>query len=240
MLEVHWDFVSESKDIEQRHGTIRTITLIMLSQTLARQLEYYFSEANLSKDTYLQTLRRLNDGCVPLAIIANFAKVQALTNASKPEGRAMSHQDRQEAVLQAIKEHSVYLCIYLVDSVTGKVIPDGIDDSSVAPTATVNLSHSLSQDVKLPVILAVSTRDRKALSAKISVIQTAEVYSHKSTPVTNTLIFRDVDPNVNSDDIQSLLEQEVKECPRIISIQPDVAFCWYVVEVIKCKLSFIL
>ena len=51
--------------------------MFVLSQ-LARQLEYYFSHQNLSKDTYLQTLRELNDGCVPATILANFAKVKAI------------------------------------------------------------------------------------------------------------------------------------------------------------------
>jgi hypothetical protein len=49
------------------------------STLLARQLEYYFSQQNLSKDTYLTTLCELNDGCVPLAILANFGKVRLLT-----------------------------------------------------------------------------------------------------------------------------------------------------------------
>ena len=45
---------------------------------LSRQLEYYFSTVILSRDTYLRTLRELNDGCVPATIIANFAKVQLI------------------------------------------------------------------------------------------------------------------------------------------------------------------
>ena len=63
---------AEEETPEQREQRILT------HQLLARQLEYYFSTANLSKDTYLSTLRDLNDGYVPLSIIANFAKVQAL------------------------------------------------------------------------------------------------------------------------------------------------------------------
>ena len=40
---------------------------------LARQLEYYFSIANLDKDTYVETLRQLNDGYVQIPSGAGFA-----------------------------------------------------------------------------------------------------------------------------------------------------------------------
>jgi hypothetical protein len=50
---------------------------------LARQLEYYFSPQNLLNDTYLQTLRELNDGCVPVSILANFSKVKLILSKLK-------------------------------------------------------------------------------------------------------------------------------------------------------------
>jgi La domain len=49
----------------------------LLLYTLARQLEYYFSPQNLATDLYLRTLRDLNNGCVPVTILANFGKVRA-------------------------------------------------------------------------------------------------------------------------------------------------------------------
>lgn len=49
-------------------------------RALVRQLEYYFSSQNLAGDTYLQTLRELNDGCVPISIIANFSKVKSIVS----------------------------------------------------------------------------------------------------------------------------------------------------------------
>jgi La domain len=57
-------------------------------RALARQLEYYFSSQNLAVDTYLQTLRELNDGCVPISIIANFSKVKSIASQLTPQTSA--------------------------------------------------------------------------------------------------------------------------------------------------------
>ena len=49
-----------------------------LLQALTPQLEYYFSAANLSGDTYLRTLMGLNSGYVPVAALATFGNVQRI------------------------------------------------------------------------------------------------------------------------------------------------------------------
>jgi hypothetical protein len=56
---------------------------------LAQQLEYYFSVTNLSRDTYLATLRDLNAGYVPVSILAQFKKVQALAPGPDQAGPAV-------------------------------------------------------------------------------------------------------------------------------------------------------
>eukprot|EP00957_Ditylum_brightwellii_P015246 1148450-Ditylum_brightwellii.AAC.1 len=45
-----------------------------LLRLLATQLEYYFSDHNLSRDTYLRTIMSLNSGYVPSTVLATFAK----------------------------------------------------------------------------------------------------------------------------------------------------------------------
>ena len=49
-----------------------------LLEALTPQLEYYFSAANLSGDTYLRTLMGLNSGYVPVAAVATFGNVQRI------------------------------------------------------------------------------------------------------------------------------------------------------------------
>ena len=192
------------------------LTYTMHSQ-LAKQLEYYFSEQNLSKDTYLQRLRDLNDGCVPLIVLANFAKVQVLTN-------RVDESERQAAVIHAIQEYSEVLCVYRIDRKTSKVLEDLTDGS-----------HTDSHDT----ILAVGTHDRRPLPGAVTVMPSplAAVQSPEASSVVNTLILRDVDPVVTCDDVRLLFES-LEGCPKIISVRPDVAYCWYVLDWMAFKQDF--
>jgi hypothetical protein len=49
---------------------------------LAKQLIYYFSDKNLPKDVYLQTIMKLNSGHVPISILANFSNVNKIVAGS--------------------------------------------------------------------------------------------------------------------------------------------------------------
>ena len=181
----------------------------MMHSQLAKQLEYYFSEQNLFKDTYLQTLRDLNDGCVPLLVLANFAKVHLLTN-------RVDESERQAAVMEAIEKHSEVLCVYRIDRKTSKVLEQGTTDDSHSHTADLH-----------DTILAVGTRDRRPLPGAVTMLPTLvpSVQAPITSSVMNTLILRDVDPVVTCDDVRLLLE-ELEGCPTIISLRPDVAYCW--------------
>ncbi|KAI3776502.1 hypothetical protein L1987_46287 [Smallanthus sonchifolius] len=51
----------------------------MLSVSILRQIEYYFSDANLVKDNYLRSNMDA-EGWVPVSLIAGFPRVQSLTS----------------------------------------------------------------------------------------------------------------------------------------------------------------
>jgi hypothetical protein len=183
---------------------------ILLSH-LAHQLEYYFSEENLMRDTYLQTLRKLNDGCVPLSILADFAKVQRLTMGPDKAGR-------QQLVLRAVQTQSKLLHVVRIDTKTGKAV-----------------HHEEPEDSPHSTILAVGPCDNKPLRnitsslsmTSLSITPVAFPSSNAQRDVVNTLILRDVDPQVTCDQVRMLLEED-PDCPKIVSIRPDVACCWYV------------
>jgi hypothetical protein len=78
---------------------------------LARQLEYYFSKQNLAHDTYLKTLMSLNDGCVPLTILASFRKVRAICG----------HDSRY--ILDVLQTNR-YLQLFKIDTTTSKRVAD--------------------------------------------------------------------------------------------------------------------
>lgn len=171
---------------------------IVLGQ-LARQLEYYFSNHNLSTDTYMQTLRSLNDGCVPVAILASFTKVKTFVPGQNEETRV-------HALLQAAAEYSELLKVYSIDTATGKLTTD--DTPSSAKT-----------------ILAIGTVSQEPLEMDLSPPNIQQHAVSAEEAFTNTIILRDVPPHVRTEQIRALFD-EMEGCPAVTSIQQDVAHHW--------------
>lgn len=180
---------------------------------LARQLEYYFSPQNLQSDTYLQTLRDLNDGCVPVSILANFTKVKAilasiigfetvesLQKKSNPKQRFIEEEtQRINAILHVVNTCYTYnLQIYSIDTQTGKI-------TSASGASSSNL------------ILAVGFLSLCS--------PTEEPVDAPKTEGSNTLVLRYVPESVMEDEIRSLLST-ISDCPSILSVVPDVPSCW--------------
>lgn len=165
---------------------------------LARQLEYYFSEKNLSKDTYVQTLRQLNDGCVPLSILANFAMVKRLVMSLT---FVIDEEGRLAAVEEAARNYSDRLMVCLIDAKTGKRVEE--EETETQPDASHN-------------ILAVGTIDGKPLVMDSSI--------PLPSPFVKTIVLRDVVDGVTPEEIHDLFNYE--GFPPVSCIQPDVANCW--------------
>jgi len=179
--------------------------VLVLSQ-LARQLEYYFSALNLAGDTYLQTLRILNDGCVPVCILANFAKVKAILAPTEEE------DVRVHAILQAAGEYSDLLQVHSIDTATGKIVTDDTPSSANTLLAVGPVSNE-------PLQLNPETMRRT-----LSVNSLGSFSSEASSKPSNTVIFRDLAPDVTEEDIKGLFEFE--GCPRIKSMSADIGGYW--------------
>ena len=179
------------------------VQTLMLTQ-LARQLEYYFSTHNLSRDTYVRTLRELNDGCVPVSILVNFSKVKVIVASTDEE--VLVH-----AILQAAGEYSELLEVNSIETATGQIATD--DTPSSATT-----------------ILAVGPQDKRPIELTPDAIKkSVSIESFGSIPgssgkTSNTVILRDVVKDVTEDEVRTLFA--VEGFPQIASVQADVASCW--------------
>ena len=200
------DFSSSSAAHDAAAAAVDPATIVQTGKTepltfayaqLARQLEYYFSEKNLSKDTYLQTLRQLNDGCVPVSILANFAMVKGLVMSLT---FVIDEEGRLAAVEEAARNHSDRLMVCMIDTKTGLRV-----------TAESDLNSDSSH--RIP---AVGTTDGKPLTLDTTIPQ--------PSPIVKTIILRDVVSDVTPEDIYELFN--VEGFPPVTSIQPDVANCW--------------
>jgi La domain len=199
---------STSDDAGQEEPTLDDQHQPLVLNHLARQLEYYFSPHNLYKDTYLQTLMELNDGCVPVTILVNFTKVRTIL--------PMDNDDaRMHAVLQAATEYSDLLQVLSIDTSNGKIATDETPSSATTILA-IGIAH------KQP-LTSVETASDHADRTIVSVVDPP----HNPSPEgANTIILRDVRPEVTEEEVRALFCYE--NCPPIDTIRLDVANCWYV------------
>lgn len=175
-------------------------TLIQLS----RQLEYYFSSVNLSRDTYLRTLRELNDGYVPATILATFAKVQMLCPI-----------DSYNAVIKAASEYSDNLEVVFVDKETSKQV------SAEGPHTLLAIGPQGQKPIELPttpvtprpvVNIAPDPPDMESISAP-------PMFGFQ-----NTIILREVPQGISEDEVRTLFNFE--KCPPIQHVVEDVSNYW--------------
>ena len=213
---------------------------ILTHQLLARQLEYYFSTANMSRDTYLSTLRDLNDSYVPVSIIANFGKVQALA----------PYESALEAVVSAATDHSDLLEIVELNDQGKKIVNAGHDDTeeetNTSNTTIILAVGSVSgnpipmsqipqqQDNKTKATNETSTSTSTSTSSspprsptsnpKLTASTGSNGISSSPSNVQNTIILREVAEDVVEKILRDLFDFE--DCPSIQSIHEDLHNCW--------------
>ena len=180
-------------------------------QRLARQVEYYFSVNNLSKDTYLSTLRSLNDGFVPLSILVNFAKIQSIV--------PFYECDSLAAVKLAVAEHSALLSVATIDTQTGKRCNENEESSTILEAVGPVDGEAIPMDklVRLP------TPSNTSQAGRSVTPPSGRVTAPPSSPaVQNTIILREAPSQVEETEIRELFE----DAPAIVDLHPDVADCW--------------
>jgi hypothetical protein len=181
-------------------------TSAVILERLARQVEYYFSTANLERDTYVSTLRSLNDGYVPLAIIANFGKVKAMVS-----------YDALNAVRRAAMDFSELLEVVHIDTQTGK----RLDAEAVSTSPDIQTVEAVGPRSGEPIPMSSIVTAPVSSPVVITQVNTAP-------SVQNTLIIREVPEGTQESHIRELFTFE--KCPQIQSLHLDVANCWYVIQ----------
>jgi hypothetical protein len=224
---------------------------LQLLPTLAAQLEYYFSPANLARDTYLKTIMDLNSGYVPTTVLATFANVNRITRQSMAY---TPQQDQLASLLQSAAALSSLLEVVSLDA-NGHVSSSPVQVETLLASVDLNKNSSSkledeeerSQESTAP-STAPSEEDNKAASSsaaapspdvyvmaigpkKISANLNNENHRIPSSPPrvdqsTTTILLRDVPESVTREEIIEVLTFE--GFPKIIDVQAEVGNCWYV------------
>jgi hypothetical protein len=194
----------------------------LIHELLARQLEYYFSTANLAKDTYVSTLRSLNDGYVPISIMANFGKVHAL----------VSPEMSIEAVTTAASEFSELLEVVEVDTKTGKrvVVVKDKELSKKTVTKTTVMAVGPVSGEPIPMSLVSSMPSMTGTPVPENSVTTPNVPKAVSTTtfqassIQNTVIVREAPEGTEEETIRNVFAFDA--CPVIQSVHLDLQNCW--------------
>jgi len=197
-----------------------------MHQLLARQLEYYFSTANSDKDTYLSTLRSLNDGYVPLSIIANFGKVQALA----PFDGALP------AVQTAVTAYSNLLDVVHVDSETGRRLSEEEMDQNPSKKTLLAVGPLSGEPIPMELISTAlggtspATSPAAAMETPVTTrnIATSLLITPGSNSsgggVQNTVILREAPEGTTEESVRNLFSFD--GCPAIESVHLDLQNYW--------------
>jgi len=192
---------------------------ILTHHLLARQLEYYFSTMNLSRDTYLSTLRELNDSYVPVSIIANFGKVQALA----------PYESALEAVVAAATDHSDLLEIVELNE-EGKKVARNEDDKNDETAIILGVGSVTGEPIPMSQIPKTTKPKRTNTplpsSDEVASPKTGASVASSSSYVQNTIILREVPKDVNEDTLRSMFD--VEGFPSVESVRDDLHNCWFV------------
>lgn len=177
-------------------------------ERLARQVEYYFSTTNLAKDTYVSTLRSLNDGYVPVSIIAGFGKVKTLVP-----------YDAVNAVTRAATEYSKLLHVVEIDTKSGKRVSAAADDGGEAGAEDGSNSPRST-------LAGVGPVNGKPIPVEAirSAPATPPAVKSVAPQVQNTVIIREVPEGTAESHVRELFTFD--KCPPIKSLHLDVANCW--------------
>eukprot|EP00555_Chaetoceros_dichaeta_P010522 CAMPEP_0198255858 /NCGR_PEP_ID=MMETSP1447-20131203/5902_1 /TAXON_ID=420782 /ORGANISM="Chaetoceros dichaeta, Strain CCMP1751" /LENGTH=589 /DNA_ID=CAMNT_0043942341 /DNA_START=256 /DNA_END=2025 /DNA_ORIENTATION=+ len=188
-----------------------------LLELLAKQLSYYLSTQNLSKDTYLNTIMELNSGHVPVSIVSNFANITRIITDNLMDDERISNLDVPGLVREAAIR-SAYLEVAILNQ-NGGVIAKDEDGTyqletgrltffAIGPTSIQPEHH----EKILPL-----RRDRKQDSGEIA-----------KSDNTNILILRDVPEEATEEDIRNILTQNTDTSFEIADVQREIGNCWFV------------
>mmetsp|Transcript_4303 Transcript_4303/g.6005 ORF Transcript_4303/g.6005 Transcript_4303/m.6005 type:complete len:785 (+) Transcript_4303:811-3165(+) len=129
---------------------------LLLSQ-LSKQLLYYFSNTNLSKDTYLKTIMGLNSGYVPTIILANFQNVTRIVSGFDPD---FIPEDDENDTPKQNETQTNETSLTTADN-------DNDDDESNTPSPSTNYIQKKKKVVNVPALLSQAALETDSLEVVV-------------------------------------------------------------------------
>lgn len=218
---------TSTDEIEQTEEAVFSNEVL---ENLARQLEYYFSEANLCKDTYLRTLRDLNDGYVPASILANFQKVQFICPGADSIQAIIQACDAVDENNHNNKKYTDKLHTVFVDKESSKTVQHQSSSTLIAigPIDKQPIKLSEADTARLLQTPPTQPRPIADIASKIpSPPSTTTPTTTSSSSVQNTIILRETPANTTEEEVRSLFASAT--CPPVLKAHhDDLGNCWFI------------
>lgn len=219
----------------------------LLLSSLSRQLDYYFSQKNLSQDTYLRTIMELNSGHVPVSILSNFANVNRIISTGlSTQQEDLKNTNVEWLVRQAAIESDLLEVVRLNQN--GNVI-SRLSENDAASMKREDYTPPPEESGKptfvaigpSPLLLLdsveglnISDTENKDNShesrAQLSVQKMKKSNQTKNSSC-NIIILRDVPEDATENDIRSIFQNKNPEKRKeslVTNVQREVGQCWFV------------
>lgn len=248
--------ITSSSSIDEKenhhHGTANAVEetpeqheerIRLTHELLAIQLEYYFSVTNLSRDTYVSTLRKLNDGYVPVSILANFGKVQALAPYESAWEAVCAAAMDYSAVLELVElnDQGKKLSVLTPDSIRKKSNNENNEEnkSAIIILAVGTISGEAipqSQIQQVPQRRRSSNDDNvnnmspptttTITNSSATIDPSSKTQGSVTATTQNTIILREVSEDVDENIVRNLFDFDGS--PSIQTVHLDLHNCWFV------------
>lgn len=215
-----------------------------LREALKAQLEYYFSTANLVRDTFLCSVMTTNNSSdideesgqkfAPVSVLERFGNIQRIIHHYESQRHHISHS--ANATDDAIDDGSYYKIIpnLLRDSAllssSLKVIVLDNDDTKIDDAAdssnSNNESVTSSTDVLTVNVFRLGIGPIQSIWDETEKMKSLESSKEEKKAEKNIIIIRDMPSTATDEEIKDIFQWE--GCPAVKSVHSDVGNSWFV------------
>lgn len=207
----------EDSHAEKNEGDQISEPSVELLDSLAKQLVYYLSTRNLSGDTYLKEVLRLNSDHLPVSIVSGFSNITRIVQQSLVDGETISNMNVPELVRKAAFR-SQFLEVAVINQ-DGDIVAKVEDGNYKLESGRLNFFAIAPSSIR---------PTEKDISRPIRREKVQSVVEKPKNDSANIIILRDVSKEATEDTIRDIFNTSMNTALEIVDIRSEIGNCWFV------------